>query len=76
MELCLKRKVFGTHYTCLPGFINILDDGRVMVNDGYTERMREMKEYDIYIQPEDKWLDLTYAYNEGFLDSNQLRRWS
>ena len=76
MELCLRRKIFGTLYTCLPGFINILNDGRVMVNEGDAERMREMEEYDVYIKPDDKWVDLSYAYSEGFLDPDQLRRWS
>lgn len=75
MELRLKRKNFEAIYTCLPGFINILDDRRVMVDEGDAERMRDMEEYDIYILPEGKWLDLNYAYDEGFLDPDELRRW-
>ena len=75
MQLVLKRKKFGGIYTCIPGFININLDGRVMVDEGDAERAREMIEYDVYINPYDKWMDLTYAYNEGFLDSNQLKNW-
>jgi hypothetical protein len=75
MQLVLKRKKFGGIYTCIPGFVNINLDGRVMVNEGDAERAREMIEYDVYINPYDKWMDLTYAYNEGFLDSNQLKNW-
>ena len=40
-----------------------------------TEVLREMKHYDVYIRPHKEWMDLTYAQNEGFLDSSQLRRW-
>jgi hypothetical protein len=75
MQLVLKRKKFGGIYTCIPGFVNINLDGRVMVDEGDAERAREMIEYDVYINPYDKWMDLTYAYNEGFLDSNQLKNW-
>ena len=46
-----------------------------MVDEGDQERAREMDEYDVYITPDRKWMDLTYAYNEGFLDPNQLRNW-
>ena len=75
MQLLLKRKKFGGIYTCIPGFVNINQDGRVIVDEGDEERAREMVEYDVYINPYDKWMDLTYAYNEGFLDSNQLKNW-
>ena len=75
MQLLLKRKKFGGVYTCIPGFVNINGDGRVIVDEGDQERAREMIEYDVYITPEKKWMDLTYAYNEGFLDSSQLRNW-
>jgi hypothetical protein len=75
MQLLLKRKKFGGIFTCIPGFVNINLDGRVMVDEGDAERAREMIEYDVYINPYDKWMDLTYAYNEGFLDPNQLKNW-
>mgnify|MGYP003650096089 CR=1 FL=1 len=75
MHLLLKRKKFGGLYKCVPGFVNINLDGRVMVDEGDQERAREMDEYDVYITPDRKWMDLTYAYNEGFLDPNQLRNW-
>ena len=39
------------------------------------EVARKMKDYDVYVKPSGKWMDLTYAYEEGFLDPSELRRW-
>jgi len=75
MQLLLKRKKFGGVFTCLPGFVNINLDGRVIVDEGDKERVQDMGFYDVWIVPDQKWMDLTYAYNEGFLDSDQLRKW-
>ena len=52
-----------------------MDDGRFMVREGDVEKMREMDFYDVYIKPVDIWMDLWYAYCEGFLDPEQLRKW-
>ena len=76
MQLSLRKKKFGGVYTCIPGFVNINLDGRVIVDEGDEERAREMDGYDVFIKPDQKWMDLTYAYNEGFLDPKQLRDWS
>lgn len=46
-----------------------------MVREGPVEKMREMEFYKIYIKPVDIWLDLCYAYDEGFLEPSELRRW-
>ena len=75
MELVVRGKDGCGHFKCLPGFINILKDGRFMIREGDKEIYREMEIYDIYIKPQDVWLDLTYAYNEGFLDPTELRNW-
>ena len=47
-----------------------------MVREGYVEVYREMAYYDVYIKPDDTWVDLSYAYEEGFLDPEELRKWS
>jgi hypothetical protein len=75
MELVVRGKNKVGHFKCLPGFINILNDGRFMVREGYVEVYREMAYYDVYIKPDDKWVDLNYAYEEGFLDPEELRKW-
>ena len=75
MELVVRTKQTKQHYKCIPGFVNIMDDGRFMVREGDIEKMREMEFYDVYIKPVDIWMDLWYAYCEGFLDPEQLRKW-
>jgi len=75
MKLLLKRKKFGGLYSCIPAFVNINLDGMVMVDEGDRELAREMEEYDVFITPDQKWMDLTYAHNEGFLDPEQRRNW-
>ena len=75
MELVVRGKGKLGHFKCLPGFINILNDGRFMIREGYVEVYREMVYYDVYIKPDDQWMDLSYAYEEGFLDPEELRRW-
>ncbi len=75
MELVVRGKGNLGHFKCLPGFMNILNDGRFMVREGYVEVYREMVYYDVYIKPDDKWMDLSYAYEEGFLDPEELRKW-
>lgn len=75
MELVVRGKNKAGHFKCLPGFINILNDGRFMIREGHIEVYREMAYYDVYIKPHDKWVDLSYAYEEGFLDPEELRKW-
>lgn len=75
MELVVRGKSKLGHFKCLPGFMNILNDGRFMVREGYVEVYREMVYYDVYIKPDDRWMDLSYAYKEGFLDPEELRKW-
>jgi hypothetical protein len=75
MELVVRFKRSGVSYKCLPGFINIMNDKRFLVREGYVEKMREMYAYDVYLKPLDTWMDLLYAYNEGFLEPSQLRKW-
>lgn len=75
MELVVRGKHKLGHFKCFPGFINILGDGRFMVREGHVEVYREMDYYDVYIKPDDKWVDLSYAYEEGFLDPDELRKW-
>ena len=75
MELRLKLKSCGAIYSCIPAFVNINRDGKVIVEEAGREVVREMKDYDVYIKPHDSWTDLTYAQEEGFLDPSQLRKW-
>jgi hypothetical protein len=46
-----------------------------MVEEYGIEVIRNMCDYDIYIKPHDMWLDLSYAEEEGFLDSKELKKW-
>ena len=52
-----------------------MQDQKFLVREGHVEKMREMEFYDVYLKPLDTWMDLPYAYHEGFLDSTQLRKW-
>ena len=73
MELVVRLKGSHASYKCIPGFINIMQDQKFLVREGHVEKMREMEFYDVYLKPLDTWMDLPYAYHEGFLDSTQLR---
>ena len=75
MELVIKHKETKKIYKCLPGFINILKDWRFIVRDGPHEQHQNMKDYNIYIAQEGLWLDLIYAYQEGFIEPSELRSW-
>lgn len=75
MEIRVRLKNVGAVYSCLPGFVNINQDGNLLVNEAGREVVREMKHYEVYITPDKNWEDLTYAYQEGFLDPEQLRKW-
>lgn len=80
MELVVRIKTSlpyrgGGHFKCLPGFINLFSNGKFLVKEGGVEVHRDMEDYDVYIKPYDTWLDLEYAYAEGFLDPQELRRW-
>ena len=76
MELRIRLKSCGAVYSCIPAFVNINLDGNVIVNEAGREVVRAMKDYDVFIKPDSQWEDLTYAHKEGFLDAQQLRRWS
>ena len=75
MELVVRGKDGCGHFKCLPGFINILKDWKFMVSEYDLEVYRDMCFYEVYIKQKDDWLDLIYAYKEGFLDPSQLRNW-
>ena len=75
MELIVKRKGGGAHFKCLPGFINLFNDWRFAVRECYNEVYREMEFYDVYIKPDDQWVDFIYAFKEGFLEPSELRSW-
>lgn len=76
MELRLRLKSCGAIYKCIPGLVNINKDGMVIVAEvGGRETIREMRNYDVFIKPDSRWEDLTYAYHEGFLEGEQLRKW-
>lgn len=75
MEIRVRLKSVGAVYPCLPGFVNINQDGKLLVNEAGREVVREMKYYEVYIAPDENWEDLIYAYREGFLEPEQLRKW-
>ena len=75
MEIRIRLKSCGAVYPCIPAFVNINLDGCVIVNEAGRDVVRKMKDYDVFIKPDQKWTDLTYAFNEGFLDSAQLKNW-
>ena len=75
MVLAVRRKKQHAVRRAIPAFINLWRDGSFMVEEHGLEVMREMQDYDVYIKPKDIWLDLSYAHYEGFLDSEQLRKW-
>lgn len=75
MELRIRLKTCGAIYTCIPAFVNINRDGKVIVTEYGREVVRDMKNYDVFLKPDSRWEDLTYAQEEGFLDSAELRRW-
>ena len=75
MVLTVRRKGFLGIRKCIPGFINLFDKGGFIIEYGGREVLRKMKDYDVYLKPRDKWMDLTYAYEEGFLDPMELGKW-
>ena len=75
MELTVRRKGYVSIRRCIPAFINLFRKGYFVMDYNGTEVLRKMKDYDVYIRPRKEWLDLTYAQDEGFLDSSQLRNW-
>ena len=75
MEIRIRLKSCGAIYPCIPAFVNINLDEKVIVNEGGRDTVRHMKDYDVFIKPDQQWTDLTYAYKEGFLDSQQLKNW-
>jgi len=75
MTLTVKRKKETAIYKAIPAFINLWNDKTFMVEEYGIEVMRNMCDYDIYIKPHDVWLDLSYAEEEGFLDSKELKKW-
>ena len=75
MELTVRRKGYVTIRRCVPAFVNLFRKGYFVMEYDGKEVLREMRDYDVYIRPYNEWMDLTYAQNEGFLDSSQLRNW-
>lgn len=75
MELTVRRKGCISLRKCLPAFINLFGNQRFVMDYNGKEVVREMKDYDVYLKPESKWIDLRYAFDEGFLEPEQLRKW-
>ena len=75
MELRVRSKIGGGIFSCLPGFVNINLDGHFIVREGPREVVREIIDYEVFIPYDGIWICLNYAWEEGFLDSNQLRMW-
>lgn len=75
MELTVRRKGFVGIRKCIPGLINLFGKGHFILEYNGKEVMRDMKDYDVYLKPKKKWMDLRYAHEEGFLDPEQLKKW-
>jgi hypothetical protein len=75
MELTVRRKGFISIRKCIPAFVNLFGKGKFIMEYNRKEVLRDMKDYDVFLKPKNTWMDLTYAHEEGFLDSSELRRW-
>tara|TARA_Y100001937_G_C6959848_1_gene258376 strand:- start:116 stop:343 length:228 start_codon:yes stop_codon:yes gene_type:complete len=75
MELTVRRKGYVGLRKCIPAFINLFGKGQFILDYNGKEVLRSMKDYDVYLKKHKKWMDLTYASEEGFLDPEELRKW-
>jgi len=73
--LRVRSKNGGGIFSCLPGFVNINLDGHFIVSENGREVVREINDYEVFIKPDGIWMCLSYAYQEGFLEPDELRRW-
>ena len=75
MTLKVKNKNNNSISTAIPGFINLFNNGKLIIENKGVEFLDNILYYEVYIPYSEKWIDLNYALSEGFLEPKELRQW-